>query len=328
MPQHRNTLRIHTGPFRARGAGRIYNGRGLHGLLGPLVNEACLLIGQMKDVAVPVPPKVKPGTICRHHFMTISQSAKVLARLGHHVTFLSSNDAPKWQQADDADLFSHVVFKSRYTQNDVNNAAQELSRTTLRGESRNGFFIFNTIYDSVVYGNPSIVDVFLGQCDDLLSDDLVIAKLRSEEFDMLVGDSSNLCNSILAQKLNIPFVLCSSLPSIPAENRLYYGVPADPSYIPEYTTRYTDKMTFFQRVHNVLSYGMMDFLLRQYLEMYYPLKVKHNIKPEMSMLDSQRQAEIMFVNGNYPLETARPLNPNIIFTNPVVGLPSNQVQCQ
>ena len=69
----------------------------------------------------------------------------------------------------------------------------------------------------------------------------------------------------------------------------------------------------------------MDFLLRQYLEMYYPLKVKHNIKPEMSMLDSQRQAEIMFFNGNYPLETARPLNPNTIFINPVVGLPSNQV---
>ncbi|XP_071798801.1 uncharacterized protein [Asterias amurensis] len=152
--------------------------------------------------------------------MTISQSAKVLARLGHHVTFLSSNDEPKWQRADDADLFSHVVFKSRYTQNDVNNAAQEFSRTTLRGESRNGFFIFNTIYDSVVYGNPPLVDILLGQCDELLSDELAIAKLRSEEFDMLVGDSGQLCNSILAQKLDLPFVLCSSLPSIPAQNRL------------------------------------------------------------------------------------------------------------
>ena len=183
-----------------------------------------ILVPQDTNAVSPTPDKYKflyfPVVSTGSHFMTISQSAKVLARLGHHVTFLSSNDAPKWQQADDADLFSHVVFKSRYTQNDVNNAAQELSRTTLRGESRNGFFIFNTIYDSVVYGNPSIVDVFLGQCDDLLSDDLVIAKLRSEEFDMLVGDSSNLCNSILAQKLNIPFVLCSSLPSIPAENRL------------------------------------------------------------------------------------------------------------
>ncbi|XP_071798862.1 2-hydroxyacylsphingosine 1-beta-galactosyltransferase-like [Asterias amurensis] len=257
--------------------------------------------------------------------MTLSQSAKVLVRLGHHVTFLSSNGAPKRQRADDADLFSHVVFKTRYTKTDEMNAANELSRTTLRGESRNGFFIFNSIYDSVVYGNPPIVDVFLGQCDDLLSDDLAIAKLRSEEFDMLVGDSGQICNPLLAQKLDIPFVLCSNLPIIPAEYRLYYGVPADPSYIPEYTTRYTNEMTFFQRVHNVLSYGVQDFLLRQYLEMYYPLKVKHNIKPEMSMLDSQRQAEIMFVNGNYPLETARPLNPNTVFINPVVGLPSNQV---
>ena len=171
-----------------------------------------ILVPQDTNAVSPTPDKYKflyfPVVSTGSHFMTISQSAKVLARLGHHVTFLSSNDAPKWQRADDADVFSRVVFKTRYTKTDEMNAAQELSRTTLRGESRNGFFIFNTIYDSVVYGNPSIVDVFLGQCDDLLSDDLVIAKLRSEEFDMLVGDSSNLCNSILAQKLNIPFVLC------------------------------------------------------------------------------------------------------------------------
>ncbi len=98
-----------------------------------------------------------------------------------------------------------------------------------------------------------------------------------------------------------------------------YGVPTNPSYLPEWSTRFTDKMTFFQRVQNVLSYAVMEHLNLGTLNPYQHLKLKYNIKPEISILQSFRQAELIVFNMNFPLEYPRPLHPNMILSTPIIG---------
>ena len=98
----------------------------------------------------------------------------------------------------------------------------------------------------------------------------------------------------------------------------------DPSYIPEWSTRFTDKMTFFQRVQNVLSFTVMGFLNHATHAPYQRLKLKYNIKTEFSMLESMKQAKLWIFNGNYPFEFPRPMQPNMIFTNPQFESTENQ----
>ena len=77
----------------------------------------------------------------------------------------------------------------------------------------------------------------------------------------------------------------------------------------------TDRMTFLQRLQNVLGYyyyTIMHFHLgAANFAKYDKLKVKYNIKPEISTLESHKQALLYFMHGSFGLEFPRPLQPNI-----------------
>ena len=101
----------------------------------------------------------------------------------------------------------------------------------------------------------------------------------------------------------------------------------------------TDRMTFLQRLQNVLGYyyyTIMHFHLgAANFAKYDKLKVKYNIKPEISTLESHKQALLHFMHGSFGLEFPRPLQPNIKYvhyhggsnsTNQTVELPATTFQ--
>ena len=170
------------------------------------------------EIVNPAPTKYKllyyPIDRAGSHYMHLSKSASALVRQGHHVTFLFSSSQPTWRQKTDADLFSSVVFNSRYTYAEFYEALQHEFVRPLIIEGRHGpFFIVSLLIDAVS-GNRA-VDILIKQCDDLLGDMGTIESLRTERFDMLVGDCALLCQPLLAQTLDIPFVQSSNLPILP-----------------------------------------------------------------------------------------------------------------
>ena len=107
------------------------------------------------------------------------------------------------------------------------------------------------------------------------------------------------------------------------------GLPVDPSYIPERELGLTDRMTFLQRLQNFLNYHYQAFV-HSHLGVgnfvgYDKLKVKHNIKPEISTLESHKQALLHFMHGSFGLEFPRPLQPNIKYVLYHGGSNSNQM---
>ncbi|XP_022102239.1 UDP-glucuronosyltransferase 2B20-like [Acanthaster planci] len=91
----------------------------------------------------------------------------------------------------------------------------------------------------------------------------------------------------------------------------------------------TDRMTFLQRLQNVLGhcyYNILHFQLgvANFVE-YDKLKDKYNIKPEISTLESHKQALLYFMHGSFGLEFPRPLQPNIKYVLYHAGLNSNQM---
>ena len=88
-------------------------------------------------------------------------------------------------------------------------------------------------------------------------------------------------------------------------------------------------MTFLQRLQNVLNYHYQAFV-HSHLGVgnfvgYDKLKVKHNIKPEISTLESHKQALLHFMHGSFGLEFPRPLQPNIKYVLYHGGSNSNQM---
>ncbi|XP_038054099.1 UDP-glucuronosyltransferase 2B20-like [Patiria miniata] len=201
-----------------------------------------------------------------------------------------------------------------------------ISKVIVKGHHNHFFGPF--LNSANLTGRLSFLDMFLQECDNLFGDSTAMKRLRKERFDMLVVDDMIPCGPLLAQALDIPFVHSSVFFVIPSKHGHWTGLPIDPSYIPERIMGLTNKMTFFQRVQNVLAhyfYGFVYFRLGICnFDGYDKLKVKYNIKPEISTLESHKQALLYFLHGSFALEFARPMQPNTILVLHHPGVLSNQ----
>ncbi|XP_038050655.1 UDP-glucuronosyltransferase 2B10-like [Patiria miniata] len=248
------------------------------------------------------------------HYPSLSMSAKELVRQGHKVVSLFSSSNPPQMHTADADIFTTVVFTSSYTPQRRADVMANIGKLFTTGALR-------TFWGPLIAGvrgdfkEPSIADMWLRECDDLLGDAATMKRLREEKFDMLVADDHIPCIPLLAQALNIPFIYNCVVHAVPSKHGEWAGLPIDPSYIPERVLGLTDKMTFLQRVQNVLAhiyYRFWWFLIFDF-KGFDQLKIKYNIRTEISTYESNKQASLYMFHGSFALEFPRPMQPNTIY---------------
>ncbi|XP_038046307.1 UDP-glucuronosyltransferase 2B31-like [Patiria miniata] len=259
------------------------------------------------------------------HYSALCKSGRELVRRHGHkvVSLISSSNTIDWQK--DGDLFSFVVFSSSYTKRDRAEVMESVSAVLVTGALAP---VFGPVISGVWNDLSGVAEMWLRECDVLLGDAKTMDILREERFDMLVADDTVPCSPLLAQALEIPFVLNSFMSVVPTKHGPWTGLPIDPSYIPERSLGFTDRMTFFQRVQNVLAhtyYGFYHYRLGlANFDSYDALKIKYNIRPDISTFESHKQALLLLLHGSFALEFPRPLLPNTVHVLHTPGLSSNQ----
>ena len=148
-------------------------------------------------------------------------------------------------------------------------------------------------------------NTMLQVCESLINNTNLIQDLQI--FELLVADVA-FCGPILSDLLNIPRVeLCPVPARVPASSR---NIPAPPSYVPVFYTGNTDQMTFFQRVKNVLMYGLQMVLVELLFERKFNnLKMKYNIKPERNFWQAMADYEMILISTDFAIEYPHPLLP-------------------
>ncbi|XP_022091899.1 UDP-glucuronosyltransferase 2C1-like [Acanthaster planci] len=253
------------------------------------------------------------------HGMQLSQSGKVLARQGHDVFFLVGSDGPRAPKTNDNDLFSFIFFQSNYTTEGRRDVFRELSHYSLSGELSSAAGIARLILRTLRTGKPLVIYLLIDECDALLRDEKTMARLRREQFDMMVADDFSLCNAIVAEALDIPFVQLANWCAMPDKYGPLFRVPTDPSYIPAHQLGFTDRMTLSQRVINYIFHWTSEYIFSDFPTRYQQLKVKYNIKPEVHITESLMKARLWVFNMNYPLEFPRPMQPNTLMYASLIG---------
>ncbi|XP_038046304.1 UDP-glucuronosyltransferase 2B10-like [Patiria miniata] len=288
-----------------------------------LLMTSCLLVPPVHSTTGEVePPDSKKYTflyfvsmIGGSHYPSLSMSGKELVRQGHRVVSLFSSSSPPQMHTADADIFTTVVYTSSVTPHHRADVMAHLGKLFATG-------VLTTFWGPLIAGvrgdipdELSTGDMWLRECDDLLGDAATMKRLREEKFDMLVADGYIPCIPLLAQALNIPFIYNCAVHAVPSKHGMWAGLPIDPSYIPERVLGLTDRMTFIQRVQNVLAHTYYKFwrFLNVGFRRFDQLKVKYNIRPELSTYESNKQASLYMFDGSFALEFPRPMQPNTIY---------------
>ena len=159
--------------------------------------------------------------------------------------------------------------------------------------------------------------IAMQDCSNKMLDEVFMSKITALNFDIVLYDGFCICscNVIFAHHLSLPAVYVF-LGIIGWNAR----VPVNPAVTPAMLLRYSDRMTFSQRLINVASY---------LTAIMYPVyqcntTLLQQFAPEVnSWIELQQRATVLYiVTNDYLLEWPEPQMPNVIHTPGVTTHPA------
>ncbi|KAJ7313162.1 hypothetical protein JRQ81_004436 [Phrynocephalus forsythii] len=184
-----------------------------------------------------------------------------LASRGHQVTVLvpSSFQAGQFSELTP---FQVEEVPAPMTKEDVEAFAQEMVRMW-SDEMHELYFweFFFKLYDIM----EKIMAATKRFCDILFRNEKLLEKFNSAGFDILISDPCVVCGELLAEKLHLPFIYSFRFSSGNTMERLCGGLPSPPSYVPASLGGLTDRMTFLQRLGNMLFYLSQDITFHHFI---------------------------------------------------------------
>ncbi|XP_045701602.1 UDP-glucuronosyltransferase 1-6-like isoform X4 [Phyllostomus hastatus] len=160
--------------------------------------------------------------------------------------------------------------------------------------------------------NMILMHMVFASCQSLLKDSATLRFLRDSEFDALFTDPAMPCGVILAEYLGLPSVYLFR--GFPCRHLDSQGTqcPSPPSYVPRALSSNTDRMTFPQRVKNMLIALSESFLCSMVYSPYGPL-ASEVLRKDVTLQDLMSSASVWLLRSDFVMNYARPVMPNIVF---------------
>ncbi|XP_038660359.1 UDP-glucuronosyltransferase 2A1-like isoform X7 [Scyliorhinus canicula] len=149
-------------------------------------------------------------------------------------------------------------------------------------------------------------------CDGIIKNHKLLQKLEESKFAVLLSDPIHPCGELLAVKLGIPFIFTLRFSFGSAFERLCGQLPAPSSYVPVAMSELSDKMTFVERVQNILYMNMYDLMYHWFWREWDSYYSEVLGKPT-TFCETMGKAEIWLIRTYWDFEFPRPLLPNFIF---------------
>lgn len=241
------------------------------------------------------------------HTLMMDEISKILARGGHNVSnfhqVVYALDGPKAVRDD----YTYIPWAIGGSYPELHRGVkQAFAHSALSGKYSIEQFL-------------SILRLHAYECDKLLSDLDVLARLRKEKFDLLVIEAFHFCTFLLAEKLEVPFVAIYGTSSYNVRN---LHVPSNPSYVPAFMSHLSDSMTFLERLQNAWVLLLGYFADQRCFSCFDHVIQKHFPGQDVNLEELHRKAELWIYNTGFSLEYPRPLLPNVVFVGSYLSKPA------
>ncbi|XP_037704992.1 UDP-glucuronosyltransferase 1-6-like isoform X2 [Choloepus didactylus] len=236
------------------------------------------------------------------HWLSLKEVSERLGEKGHEVVVLVPEvnlllkESKYYTRKIHPVPYGQEEMKNRYRSFGNNHCAPKSFPDPLPAEYKN---------------NMILLDMYFVNCESLLKDSDTLRFLRESKFDVLLTDPALPCGVILAEYLDLPSVyLFRGFPC--ALEHAISRSPNPVSYIPRCYTRFSDHMTFPQRVVNFLV-NFLETPLFQLLYTKYQNLASNLLQRDVHLPTLYRKGSLWLLRYDFVLEYPRPLMPNMIF---------------
>ncbi|XP_040822605.1 UDP-glucuronosyltransferase 2B16-like isoform X1 [Ochotona curzoniae] len=156
-------------------------------------------------------------------------------------------------------------------------------------------------------------DIYESLCKEVVFSKKLMAKLQASKFDIVLSDPFAPCGELLAELLHIPLVY--SLRFTPGYTYEKYsgGLLFPPSYVPIIGSDLSGKMTFMERVKNMLFMLYFDFWFQTFNEKRWDQFCSEALGRPVTFSELMGKADMWLIRSYWDLEFPRPLLPNVEF---------------
>ncbi|NWI75141.1 UD11 glucuronosyltransferase, partial [Dryoscopus gambensis] len=235
------------------------------------------------------------------HWLSMREVVDMLQQKGHEVVVVAPEVSLHIKPSKN---FVMKMYSVPYTEEEMEKAFQAFFRASFEEG-----WIFKRFFKAYK-GMKILTDCWVTSCEQLLQNKELIRYLEETKFDALLTDPVVPCGLILAEHLSLPSVYF--LRGVPCGLDLDARLcPNPPSYVPRVFTDNTDRMSFLQRVKNLLFDIPLIFLCDFAFQPYSKLASEF-LQREVTVQDLLRKGSVWLLRSEFVLEYPRPLMPNII----------------
>lgn len=145
----------------------------------------------------------------------------------------------------------------------------------------------------------------------MFEDENLMQSFHAAKYDVVLTDPGIGGGAMLARRLQVPLVFNVRW-TIQGEGHFLIA-PSPLAYIPYTATELTDKMTFPQRLKNVLSYFVGMYTLSSITEPHYKPVVRRFFGSDVDYSTFFLEADIWLMRNDFIFEFPRPTMPNIVY---------------
>ncbi|KAL2780356.1 UDP-glucuronosyltransferase 2A2 isoform UGT2A2_i2, partial [Daubentonia madagascariensis] len=252
------------------------------------------------------------------HWLNIKIILEELIKRNHNVTVLTSS-ATVFVNSDPNSSVNHEVIPVSFKKSDMVSLIAHAIR--LLADHRPTPLTLWTFYKELGKLLDTALRISIQTCDGALNNPKLMARLQKGGFDVLVADPIAICGDLVALKLGIPFMYTLRFSPASTVERHCGKIPAPVSYVPAALSQLTDQMTFGERVKNIISYPLQDYVFHSYWEELNSYYSKVLGRPT-TLCETMGKAEIWLIRTYWDFEFPRPYLPNFEFVGGLHCKPS------
>lgn len=195
------------------------------------------------------------------HWLNVQKVIQELIHRGHSVTILVPSSSlfikPRADAAEKFEVYD-VPFQTDTLRNMIDDVV------TLWVNNRPTILTFWQFYKKLGKQSKNWNQLARMMCDAVLTNQELMARLQESNYDVMLSDPAALCGDLLALKLAIPFIYSLRFSPASTMERNCGKIPAPPSYVPAALSELTDRMSFSERVKNIVSYHVQEYIFQIY----------------------------------------------------------------
>ncbi len=226
---------------------------------------------------------------------------------GHNITVVRGSSS--WYIKEQSPLYTSITVDTGEFDNDfMEKFLPHLLKMQRQGRSFwNEIALADEVYSKFTEFHQQICNMTAA----MFENETLMNSLKDAAYDLVLTDPAFGGGVLLAHRLGLPLVFNVRWTMY---GEAHFDVAPSPlSYIPVTGLQLTDKMTFSQRVMNMLTYIMILYKSSKYFASPYQEFSQKYFGPDVDFFSLLQNADIWLMRNDFTFEFPRPTMPNVVY---------------